>query len=63
MFKVLAKMFIVIAAMAFTFFLLMRFAPSTNHAIIHATEAPGVWLTWCNVIIAGIGLITFKMVK
>lgn len=58
MFKMLAKLFIMIAAMAFAFFLLMRFAPSTNAAVFS-----GHALLWWHVIVGAVGLLAYKMVR
>ena len=59
--KVLLKMFILVAVCAFTFGILMAWAPwSQNHIVLFDNTFP---VKWWHAIVAVIGLLTFKATK
>ena len=56
--KAFVKLFIVAAVCAFTFFLLMRFAPSTEKLVFD--QYP---IKWWHVIVTAAGAIAFKATR
>lgn len=59
--KVILKMFILVAVCAFTFALLMAWAPwAEHHIVLFDNTFP---IKWWHAIVAVVGILTFKSVK